>query len=433
MKRIAIVSLLWGRHAPMLLHYLNNLDDTHPRTIFILVQLNPSILEAIKTLGHTPVILTQYANPGDVKRGCIRALSELHNTFNSPHWQAYCARLNIPYDATTSALSNTLNSHLETLVTIVKTLETIRHTHFIELMLTSEDVMLATRAAILWAKQAHIPSLHIQHGLVIGLCSVHATMLTDYMTVYGIQAHNVFTPAQQHRIHIVGNHYWDCYRQQQPNQHLIRQRMVQKYHLQADQPLIVFATTAAGKLSALYDQRLHADTLSAMFLAKNILHEQGIPIQLVIKERISNVNAEKTHPICRQTAQACGLAPTDYTYTIGDMEALILSADLLVACESSVNVEAMHAQTPTISLVAHFGLLRGPVFHAEDGVVDVCNNDPHNLARQIHRILTDTAYRDRLRTKMHAHAPRYNVTAHTGNALDNITQTIKQVLRHPPA
>ena len=431
MKDTVILALLWEKHTPLLLHYLSGVT---PRHLVFLNHIGADTLARMHTLGHKTTVLKGNIVPRHeqqrIHNSCINMRTQLRAAFASPVWRTFCDTQGIPSDSTSATITQTLiTDRLSIAASIIQAFEAINRRHFIELMVLSEDVTYAARCSIVWGRKNQIPSLHIQHGYTVGLASVHRNIFADYMTVFGIQGVNNFSHVDPARIYVVGHHDWEVYRQLCANQASIRAQILQKYALQPDIPVILFATTTAGKLSAFYAQNIHQQTLKAMFLAKQYLLAQNIPIQLVIKERFSNIVHEQEAHICAQVAHTCGFSALDYTYTTTDVEALIVSADVLVSSDSSVNVEAMHAGTPAINLITHFSFQRYALLHVEDGVMDICDNDAQALAQQIQAVLTNQDYRSRIVAKMRAHVTRYNLTAHSGHATDNVARVITSLCR----
>ena len=432
MKDIAILSLLWNKHTRILIHYLEQLPDPTSRTIFLLYDIDPGVIQTIKRLGAHVVLIGASMLPREVhlalKKKVQNTLCALAGEFKQPNWAAFCESVGIPQDNTAAVISQLVSEKLPAAVAIIKALDAIQHTYDIEIMMTSEDVMFDTRVAIMWGRRAGVPSLHFEHGPVVGLSfSVHWDVFADHMTVYGLQAANAFSHIERHRISVVGNQAADVYQNLLQHKREIRQQMVKKYQLPLDQPIVVFATTTPPKLSTGYDPKIHEKTLIAMFSAKRLLM-QTQPFSLVIKERLSDLDMDTKARLCAHLAQQCGLALTDYRFVTSDIEALITAADIVVASESSVNIEAMHVNTPTISLTSQFGLFRWSVFHVEDGIAEVCDCDPNVLSYYIDQLLNNRHFRHQQLTKMQAHVSRYSHTAQTGSALDNETQVMRKLI-----
>jgi len=440
-KEIAIIAIFWEQHAPILMHYLKNLPDSYQRTLYLLYPMEAKLIEAIEELGHVVVpmdrnVLSEQAHRA-AKKSTFQMLSKLRSELATPAWDSFCQTQGIPTSTTTDAISRTLSAKLDVVTTIVKLLDNIHQTHFIELILVSEDVSHATRAAIAWGRREQVPSLHAQHGPVLGLSfSVHLDLFADHMAVYGAQAANAFGHIEQDRIHLTGNPAWAIYAQLAQHKAATRTEIMQRFKLDTQQPLIVFAATKNSKnpISAGYGTQEHEHTLRAIFLAKKRLDAQGTPIQLIIKNRVSNFVDEQNHDTCQRIANDCGLSREDYIYTTTDMEQLTTAADIFVSSESSTNIEAMLVETPSISLNTQFGLARGGVFHAEDGIIDICHYDAHSLAAQIDQLLNNANYRKQHIEKMRAHRQRFHSTAEQAEdqALKNTTQLLTRLAKQPP-
>lgn len=432
MKDSAILSLLWNKHTSILLHYLKHLPDPSSRTVFLLYDIAPEIIQAIKQLGAHVVLIKAAMLPRavhlELKATVQRRLLLLRQALSTPVWQTYCTRLGVSSDETADTVFELAAAKLETAAVMLKILNKIHLTYDIELIITSEDVTFDTRVAILWGRQQHVPSLHFQHGPVLGLpFSVHWGLYADHMAVYGVQAKNAFAHVAPQRIHVVGHPAWEDYRQRSVDKSTIRQQMMQTHQLPPDLPVVLFGTTAAlTTLSMGYDSNGHEKTLQAICQAKKALSER-CPFSLVIKERLSNIRVEQINHTCQRIAAACGLSVNDYVYVTDNVEQWLTAADVVVASESSLGIEAMHTNTPSISLSTQFGMIRGAAHHVEDGILEVCDYNPTMLSYYLARLLQNPDFRDRQVAKMQAHVCRYSETAHNGNAVAYAAAVMQQL------
>jgi len=431
-KPIAILSLLWSTHLPILLDYLANLPDTRPRTVFVLASIadTPQDVQKFAALGVT---LHRIEGPlSDQNKHTInqyqsKTLAQLTLTFRSQAWRTFCQNFHVPFTETTATISKRLTQSLSRIEVFLTWLNNIQQRYNIELLLCSEDVLMLTRTAILWAKPANIPTLHIQHGpQLLRPHPVHDQDFSPHMSVYGTrgkQAHARFTYGT---LYCVGNHCWAIYRRYARQKKMLREKITQQYALK-DQPIILFGTTWTCLLSAHVDTQIHTKTLTTMFQALKHLQTRGIQLTLIIKDRIANAALEQHTHVTQTLAAACGLNHTDYVYTTQDTERLISAADILVSSDSTLSVEAMHTLTPAINLDVEWGIMRGSTFHAEDGILSLSNFNPIQLADMIEALLFDQPLRAAQIKKMHDHVTLYNITAHTGNALSKATSVIKRI------
>ena len=434
-KEVAIISLLWSTHLPILLDYLTHLPDTRPRTIFLLACIaeTPEDIKKIEALGVTIRVIESPLS--DLQKQTInqyhnQALVQLTRCFRSAHWKTFCQRCGAPFTETTATISKLLTQNLSRIEIYLTWLEKIRQDYFVEVLLSSEDVLTLARTTILWAKKANIPSVHIQHGPQLSQPPpIHDQDFADYMSVYGQRAVDAHAGLgfQRSKIAIAGNHCWDVHRRYGRHKGKMRHMIDQQYQLKP-QPLVLFGTTwVARLLSAHIDSEIHAKTLSAVFGAFKQLQARNINITLVIKDRAANVALLDSAHVTATLATQCGLKTDEYLYTTADAAQLVSAADVLISCDSTLSIEAMHTLTPAINLNSEWPMMLGSSFHAEDGILSVCEFNATHLADRIEALLFDKTFRAAQIDKMVQHAPLYNVTAHDGNALTNITSVITNI------
>ena len=122
MKDIAILALLWEKHVPILMHYLQNLSDGAPRTLYLLNRISPAAQAGINRLGHRVVILAGNIVSTQVQRAIkkkgIKMLSSLRSEFAAPGWQSFCDGLSVPPSETAAAISHTIAAQFEIIATI---------------------------------------------------------------------------------------------------------------------------------------------------------------------------------------------------------------------------------------------------------------------------------------------------------------------------
>ena len=94
-----------------------------------------------------------------------------------------------------------------------------------------------------------------------------------------------------------------------------------------------------------------------------------------------------------------GLTAADYRYADGAPLPFLLSADVLVAVDSGLQVEAMLVGTPALNLMTETGFFYGPGLVPGQGVDTV---DGDELAPAIRRLLDDPEHRQRMLERANA-------------------------------
>ena len=433
MKNIAIISFLWEKNLPILLAYLQRPPDNRPRTVIIMqCYATPKTLFQLEAAGANVLILEHMLGAEDARallQTHQQLLTQLNQAFEAHTWATYCHKIGVPAHIS-QALSASLPNQLEQSLMLVTALNKLKLTHAVELIVLSEDVMYFSRTGILWGRQNGVASLQILHSPAIGLpLAGHNQIFADHMAVYGQQSADAYTHYPRERVHILGNHCWDLYRALRRQKTQIQTELRREYELNPAWPIVLFGTTAPAKLSAFHEQDVHPVTLDMVLQATQMLIQNNHPLNLVIKERPSNIAEENKHKLCQSMAADYGFEQQHLTYTQSDIERWITAADVLIACESSLAVEAMHVSTPTINLATELGMVRGSTFHAEDGIINAYHYDPKELAEKIVLLTTDKMCRAQHIKKMENHATFYNVTAFSGDAAANTATLMKKIRR----
>jgi len=440
MKEITILACIWGKHMPILYHYLARLPDTHKRTLIFMQYLEDATITALDELDAKVLTLKEAAHAFsemekyEVQKDTIKTRTQMAKAFNMPAWKDFCSQIGAPLKLTTDTISQKLYEKSEKINFYIKWLEKFKRNHFIELIITSEDVTAIARTTILWGQKERIPSLQIQHSPGTGRQPpIHNQHLADHMTVYGERAADAFAISPNEPLHITGNHNWAVYTRHHAQTEQVRTHINNQYTLPDNTALVLFGTTWASQLSAHIDQQIHAKTLATVCHAISLLKTQGHAVVLVIKDRDSNAEFEQETQMAHALAAKYGLTSDDFRYTTKDLVHLIIAADVVISSDSSLSVEAMHALTPAINVDTQWPMILGPSFHAEDGILSVIDYNAEQLARFIQSLLFDPVMRKKHLDKMQQHVGFFNASATTDKALDNITDLMKRIKRPLPA
>ena len=168
-------------------------------------------------------------------------------------------------------------------------------------------------------------------------------------------------------------------------------------------------------------------TLTAFFRACAIL-KQRRPFTCIIKGRETDGSAERAQ--VEVVAQATGFH--NYRHVWGTIEAWLLSAEAVVACESNVFVQAMLLGTPAVNVWLPSSWIVGPAFGADDGVPLVPYDEPGRLAAVLDRLLSDQSFRTSVLQRMSAAATTFHVPLDGHSArrcADFVTSRCKPIVR----
>jgi len=323
---------------------------------------------------------------GEVKRRSQGLAGEL----STPAWKRRWQKTGIPAAALAECLTDEAAERLPGLLGLVAALQQAAAVYSISLVLVNDDLTSVSRVVVQWARRCGIPSLQLSHSLL--LCepyTVHARTHADVTAVFGergVQAYKDVgvDPA---RLRVTGNPAWDEYAQLGRYRTELRATMAALHGLSPAVPIVVFGTTWSANLTALGDEGLYGKTLRAFLVACKELHDQGVALQPVVKDRPSRESSpQRVHEL----AAELGLPPDFVRFSMADAMSWVLTADVLISVQSNLSVEAMLAGVAAINLFTELGMALGPCFAADSGVLEV---EERELARALRELLLNDKLR----------------------------------------
>ena len=111
------------------------------------------------------------------------------------------------------------------------------------------------------------------------------------------------------RLRVTGNPAWDDYSRLGRYRPELRATMAALHGLSTAAPIVVFGTTWSANLTALGDEGLYSKTLRAFLVSCKELHDQGVALQPVIKDRQT---PESSAPRVHELAAELGLGATGF-------------------------------------------------------------------------------------------------------------------------
>jgi len=426
MSQTALISLLWSKSIHVLHFYLAN----RPRVVLAMAQ---SCTEELRTLvegaGSQLIALESLISEERLTAIDAEAAAKvelLDHLRADAVWREFCGQYGLDAPDFDAALGEGLASRLAESMMLIEALDQAATRFHIELALVNEDLMRAGRMICEWARARGVPSLHLAHGLALATpYTVHAALNADRLAVFGERGGEGYRDIgiAQERMCITGNPAWDVYAGLKLEKPRVREVMYRKYHLKPNAPLLVFGTTWAAFLNAGSYAGIYEETLVTFLLACRALIEAGREINIVIKDRPSNV-AHGRETVARLAAEL-GLAPWKFVYTQEDTSLLVTAADVLVSLDSNLSVEAMLAGTPAINLMHELGQRMGPSFDAESGILETT---PAELPMLLDLVLSDAELRAGLIELMSLKAAHYNISV-DGSAAERVAQLMTEMGR----
>ncbi|APQ11187.1 hypothetical protein BJP27_06650 [Pseudomonas oryzihabitans] len=421
MSRQAIISLLWGAQHEVLQRFVRQQGAV---TILTLPHLiSAELVAALAAEGAELVDLMGLLKAGDQQdaQNCAeRDWQSLHTQLTTVPGQEINSSL-------VSSILDTLQSDLPGVTLLLAALKRAVEQYSILLVVVNEDMQLAGKTLVNWAKHQNIGSLHLAHSLALSdPYTVHAHLQADMLAVYGERGCEGYLDLgiSPERLRITGNPAWDGYPKWRTQRADIRQAICTQHGRSATQPIVVFGTTWSANLTALGSEQLYGDTLLVFLDACEQLRRAGWQFTAVIKDRPANAHFGAAR--CIELLTELGADTADYLYTADNGRDWLLAADILVAVDSNYSVEAMLAGTPTINLLNVPGTLLGPTFDAASGVLEV---EAADLAPLLTDLLGDADRRRALVAEMDARAPYYNAGV-DGLATERVARLMGELL--PP-
>ena len=306
-----------------------------------------------------------------------------------PHMVAGYAGLNfMDRDAIVQTIAGPLAQRMSSTIAMIDSLEALRARAPIQAVLANETGLHESRTAVLWARAHSIPSYVISNRSNLGEpATVTRKMLADLVCVFGERSTHPYLDmgVPQDRIAVTGNPAWDHYASVLERRGHYRSQTFAQLKLRSGAPLLVFATTWNGHLSALQEAAIYEQTMRAFIRGVVALRAGGGAFNVVIKDFPERIKAGR--PIVARFAREEGL--DDYTYPEGDEPLYLCAADLLVGYDATVFVEAMMAGVPAVNLWCPSSWLTGPAMDQRDGIPLVLHDDTDGLAAIMRRLLID--------------------------------------------
>lgn len=430
MKPKAIVNLLWDNQLPVLRQFLFQHEP-----MVVITAREGMTEDARQLLADTSCDMVSLASLLEAELGRIGAEAQALRARFADFLGAQVWRSRFPEEGSTTQLADILSDclaeELPFALQLLDGLAIAAEKFDIVLLVVSEDVTRLGRTATTWAKAHGIPSLHVEHGVsLVDLMTAHGELVADKLAVYsqrGMESYlDIGVPAE--RLAVTGNPAWDSYAELIPQKAHIREQLCEKYRLDPALPIVVFGTTWAGSLTAYSNESVHGDTLLAFINACETLRQHGLHFHAIIKDRPAN--SQEGAQYCYEMVAALGAEQHHYTYCVEDTQQFAVAADVLIAVDSNYLIEGMLAGTPLINLMNTVGMLLGPPFEAEAGILEV---EAPDLAAAIQLLLTDKTARTDQQQLMRQRLPYYHHAGCDGKSAERVAQLMSQMAPGLPA
>ena len=406
MSEVALISLLWPKHHGLLSAYLGN----HPRVVYTPAQYVLSQLVGFTTQGGGRVVALESLQPGldtkaqaaeaEQRAGAVRQV--FHEAGQVPEpW----ASLLVPENLSTWLLDG---------MRIIDILDAVALVQPVEALLVSEEYMQLARTAVQWARARGIPVIHVCHGANVGrMYTVHQPAQADLYCLIGEREGDFLAdlgvPANS--LIPVGSMEWEDFLERDKLRPLVRQGVIEANGLDASSPTLVFGTTWFAGLTAFTEERVYDETIAVFLAACRDLRKAGVSLNCVIKDRPPNAAfaADRIAAI----AVGLGMAREDYVLAFKEAAGWVLTADILVAVESTLLIEAMLAGTPAVNLWHDAGHVLGPAFGADEGIIQAY---PNTLVAVLERLLRDPDYRQHSLTRAQTASSKFMAAKERGES-----------------
>lgn len=415
MKKSALIYFLWSKNLSVLDRYLSN----RIRVVITLSDyVTTEMQDIIRSRGGELVILQNLLSQSESheilekSKIAINYLSK--NSEND--WINYLNNLGINTQDFNLSLEKISETYLNSIFTIIECLKKAKDHYFIDLLVVSEEWLLAGKSAVFWAKAQGIPCLHLLHAVSISrYFMVHNKVVSDIIAAYGeVEIDSLMDiGVPRDCIRITGNPAWDQYPAQRTQRSFMREFIFKKYGLNETLPLIVFGTTWNYFGTAIHDSDDMAfgfsgpydKTLYLFFKACKNLLAAGKPANFLIKDRPANAFFDGLST-SKELAKKAGLQSGVLFYATEDTAELVVAADVIISVGSNLSVEAMIAGTPAIDLLNDALLRLDFSYDAYSGILEV---EPDQLPAAIISILENESFRNKLLELMRNKVNYYNI------------------------
>ncbi|MBK1679960.1 methyltransferase [Rhodocyclus tenuis] len=426
-KTPALISFLWPKNLGVLLRYL---EVSGPRTIITTRSFfGAEHLSKLRSANASPLVLDDVLSKtrrDALKRHEARLIEQLDD------WaKPLLSATQTENDARQLTLGNA-RANLGSAIELIAALDEVASEHAIELVVLNEEWMLHSNVLCMWARHKGIPTLHLEHNPFLGLpYSIHQHQQADHMAVFGEGSQASFSDVGYDisRLHATGLPQFDALMAERERRAYWRDFICSRHGLDPSRPIIVYGTTWFAGLSLLEDADNPTRVTEAFFGAIKSLGKQA---QHIIKDRPgAGPHAEK---LVRGIAHRLGIRDRDYVYVQDAIDGqgipmekplpYLLGADLIVANDSGLLIEALCVQTRGVNLLTDSTFVFGPYLAGDCGLRQATAD---KLADTILKTLDDPE----IPAQMAAAAPRFNA-AMDGCATERVAMLMRQLALPTP-
>ncbi|HNQ05280.1 MAG TPA: glycosyltransferase [Thiobacillaceae bacterium] len=417
MSEVALISLLWPKHHGLLSEYLGK----QPRVVYTLSQYaSDQLMEPVARGGGRVVALESLDAVAQESTRVMEAEQRARAVR-----QAFREAGQVPEPWTSLLAPEDLSKSLLMGMRIVDLLDAAASVQAVEVLLVSEEYMQLARTAVQWAKARGIPVVHVCHGANVGrMYTVHQPAQADLYCVIGEREGDFLADlgVPPNSLIPVGSMEWEDFLDRDRLRPLVHRELTVAHGLDAGLPTLVFGTTWFAGLTAFTAERVYDETIAVFLAACRDLRKAGVSLNCVIKDRPPNA----AFAADRIAAIAAGLGMTRQDYALAFNEAMgwILAADVLVAVESTLLIEAMLAGTPAVNLWHDAGHVLGPAFGADEGIVQAF---PDSLGAILERLLRDPEYRQHELAQARAASPKFMAAKARGESALRMSVVLEAV------
>jgi GT2 family glycosyltransferase len=428
MSDIAIVSHLWQNNIILLQSYLSG-----RKRVVLIPEMDdhPALTDAIRDCGGIPVVLESLVDRG-VRSLLLDRVDKLivgsRQALASEEWKSFCTSHNVKHAKLSALLETQIARQVGGQLLLIEALNEAVRRYSIEAMIINEDYRRVAKTMVLWARQVGVPSFHLEHAMpALNPYTVHEKLDSDWFFVSGERAREAYLDVgyDAERMVVTGFPAADAYVRLAGRKKTFRKKLVEKYGLNPDLPIVMFGTTWSNSQTGHSDAEVFTKTVEAFFVACQTVMQQR-KINILVKDRYSNVSYGETE--VAKIAANLGMGQSEYTYLLDPPDQVLPATDVLISVNSALSVEAMLAGVPAINLVTALGLRFGPCFGVDSGCIEA---EPEQLASAILDVLENKALVSKLKQDMVRHAPLCNLGV-DGKAGKRVLKYIEKHVLHVP-
>lgn len=259
-----------------------------------------------------------------------------------------------------------LSQNYQEALLVVRLLEELKRKVGTFKILLSEEYTNVMKSVVAWARGYDMVTVHIIHGFGLDrLYTVHRIAACNYYLVPGRRSSDALIDmgVPESRIKFRGSAELDFYNAVTPRRSAIRAHYLSTHNLSVSLKTVLFATTFEANLTYYRKPEIQQQTVECFLDACEYLHSKGLQFNIIIKDRATS---KEDAARLEWTVNHYKATMKNIVIVYGGAQHWMLSTDVLVAVNSSLLIEGLMVDIPSLNLTGFDSEYRLPVFGPTD-------------------------------------------------------------------